>query len=115
MTLLPRTIFLWNIAVKSLPGRSRKTWRSVHCTIRLLKIGARSVVFNDFDEYERPVTAARDAALVIVLLGGDAGLRAGEMWALRWADLDLEEGQIRVECSEAGPRRRRAGGSATWR
>jgi integrase len=75
----------------------------VPCTIRLLRIGARSVDFYDFDEYERLVTAASataDTALAIVLLGGDAGLRAGEMRALRWTDIDLTKGQIRVECSD---------------
>ena len=41
-----------------------------------------------------------DTALAIALLGGDAGLRAGEMRALRGTDLDLEKGRIRVECSD---------------
>ncbi len=42
--------------------------------------------FYDFDEYKRLVEAARalDARThVVVLLGGDAGLRRGEMMALR--------------------------------
>jgi hypothetical protein len=40
--------------------------------------------FYDFDEFERLVRSAqKDAtALLLVLLGGEAGLRCGEMMAL---------------------------------
>ena len=55
------------------------------CAIRLLKVPKASMGFYDFEEYER----LRDAAdalsrttSLIVLLGGDAGLRCGEMIAL---------------------------------
>lgn len=73
------------------------------CSVRLLKVSASSVDFYDFDEYERLVEAARQigcTAHVVVLLGGDAGLRGGEMRALRWTDVDLQKGQLRVECNE---------------
>jgi hypothetical protein len=55
------------------------------CTIRLLKVPKASAGFYDFDEYERLVNAAKPLdrnAHLIVLLGGDAGLRCGEMMAL---------------------------------
>jgi integrase len=70
------------------------------CTIRQLKTSAGSIDFYDFDEYERLVTSAKriDAtAHLVVLLGGDAGLRAGEMRALEWTDLNLDKRQLRVE------------------
>ena len=35
-------------------------------------------------------------AHLVVLLGGMAGLRLGEMIALRWADVDLERGRLHV-------------------
>jgi integrase len=73
------------------------------CTIRLLKVSAGSVDFYDFDEYERLVDAGREigsTAYVVVLLGGDAGLRGGEMRALRWTDVDVQKGQLRIECNE---------------
>ncbi len=76
---------------------------TVPCTIRLLKTSVGSVDFYDFGEYARLVEAARrvDAtAYVVVLLGGEAGLRAGEMRALRWTDVDLDKGQLRIECNE---------------
>jgi integrase len=39
-------------------------------------------------------------AYILVLLGGDAGLRCGEMMALTWADVDLEKRQICVQRSD---------------
>ena len=55
------------------------------CTIRLLPIPKGSAGFYDFDEYERLVGAAQlidRNAYLIALLGGEAGLRCGEMMAL---------------------------------
>jgi integrase len=56
--------------------------------------------FYEFTEYRRLVVAARAAdprALLVVLLGGDAGLRASEMMGLRGEDVDLRRRQIVVE------------------
>ena len=72
------------------------------CTIRLLPIPKPSARFHDFDEYERLVEAAKatDArAYLIVLLGGEAGLRCGEMMALQWSDVDLGKRQLCVQRS----------------
>ncbi len=57
------------------------------------------MAFYDFDEYERLVAAAwsMDAStLLIVLLGGEAGLRCGEMIAFEWRDVDLGKRQCRL-------------------
>ena len=73
------------------------------CTIRLLPIPKPSASFHDFDEYERLVAAAKatDAqAYLVVLLGGEGGLRCGEMMALEWADVDLAKRQLCVQRSE---------------
>src|SRR5207342_212985 len=62
-----------------------------------------SAGFYDFNEFERVVTAAESAdaaAHLIVLLGGEAGLRCGEMMALEWTDVDLAKRQLRVERSD---------------
>jgi len=73
------------------------------CTIRLLRAPNPAPRFHDFDAYERLVEAAsgidREARL-IVLLGGDAGLRCGEMIALEWIDIDLAKRQLCVERSD---------------
>jgi integrase len=73
------------------------------CTIRMLPIPKGSAGFYDFDEYERLVAAAHvteRTAYLIVLLGGEAGLRCGEMMALEWSDVDLGKRQLRVQRSD---------------
>jgi len=73
------------------------------CTIRLLPIPKSSAAFHDFEAYERLVGAARELgwrAELIVLLGGEAGLRLGEITALEWRDVDLDKRQLCVERSE---------------
>lgn len=70
------------------------------CTIRLLKVAKSPVAFYDFDEYERLVSAAQlvsTQAYLVVLLGGEAGLRSGEMVALEWDDIDLPKRLLCVQ------------------
>ena len=58
------------------------------CTIKLLPVPRTDASFHDFDEYEWLVEAAKrtdERAHLIVLLGGEAGLRCGEMMAWRGA------------------------------
>lgn len=71
--------------------------------MRLLPISKPSVGFYDFDEYERLVDAAKaldSNAYLIVLLGGEAGLRLGEILALKWGDVDLGKRQLCVQRSD---------------
>jgi integrase len=58
----------------------------VPCSIRLLRTPKSAASFYDFDEYERLVEAAQaeSQAYLAVLLGGEAGLRCGEIMALEW-------------------------------
>ncbi len=59
--------------------------------------------FHDFSDFERLVGAAKadgPTAYLIVLLGGEAGLRCGEMMALEWWDVDLAKRQLCVARSE---------------
>jgi integrase len=75
----------------------------VPCSIRLLPIAKSAARFHDFDEYERLVAAAQATeplAHLVVLLGGEAGLRCGEMMALQWCDVDLTKRQLCVERSD---------------
>lgn len=69
------------------------------CKVRLVSAPKPTMGFLDFDEFERLVVAARaidrETAL-IVLLAGEAGLRAGEIMALRYSDLDLVRGRLTV-------------------
>ena len=72
------------------------------CTIRLLPIPKMSAGFHDFEQFEGLVTAAENDALayLVVLLGGEAGLRCGEMIALEWSDIDLPKRQLCVQRSD---------------
>ncbi len=72
-------------------------------TIRLLPIAKASANFHDFDDYERLVTVAKASeplAYLAVLLGGEAGLRCGEMMALEWRDIDLAKRQLCIQRSD---------------
>jgi integrase len=69
-------------------------------TIELVKVSSASPGFYEFEDYARLVEASSRIGtreLLVVLLGGDAGLRRGEMMALRWTDVDFRRGQLRIE------------------
>src|SRR5688500_45939 len=64
------------------------------CRIKLLPIETGAAAFHDFEANERLVDVARaidQRTYLIVLLGGEAGVRCGEMIALEWGDVDLAE------------------------
>ena len=72
------------------------------CTIRLLRVPQHEADFHDFDDYEQLIEGARSLdprAHMVVLLGGDAGLRCGEMMGLEWTDINLDRRQLRVQRS----------------
>ena len=73
------------------------------CIIKLLPKPKKTMGFLDFDEYERLLIVAekRSAeAYLMVLLGGEAGLRLGEIVALEWGDVDLQARRLTIERSE---------------
>lgn len=75
----------------------------VPCSIRLMRVPHADAAFHDFGAYERLLVAAQEIdhrSYMIALLGGEAGLRAGEIVALEWEDVDLERRQIRVRHSD---------------
>jgi integrase len=107
----------------TLDGKSRKTMNNVltvlnvllkkaveweviermPCSVKLLPVARPRASFHDYDAYERLVEAARVIGWrteLIVLLGGDAGLRCGEMVALEWADIDFEKRQMCIRQSD---------------
>jgi integrase len=70
------------------------------CSIDLLKVSNHKLTFYEFDEYSQLLRAAERIdlrTLVVVLLGGDAGLRRGEILALRWCDVDFARRQLHVQ------------------
>ncbi len=73
------------------------------CAVTLVRTTVRAMKFHDFASYERLVEAARQDGIlahVVVLLGGQAGLRCGEIMALEWKDVDLAQGQLTVARSD---------------
>lgn len=83
------------------------SWRLLCCTpacssIKLLKAPKTEASFHDFDEFERLVDVARSEALalLVVLLGGEAGLRCGEIMGLDWTEIDFAKRQLTVARSE---------------
>ena len=96
-------------------------WRvipAMPCRIRLLKAAKSVVEFYEDEEYERRVDVAEkvDARVhIAVLLGGDAGLRRGEIVGLEWSDVDFGCGLLKVRCSIWNVESRRAGSQGSSR
>jgi integrase len=80
-----------------------KVITAIPCSIELYKVSNVVPGFYEVEQYARLVEAAEkiDArTLVAILLGGDAGLRRGEIVALRQTDVDLRRRQLRIELSD---------------
>jgi integrase len=73
--------------------------------IELLPVQLPEVAFYEFDEYARMVdvctTMLSAEVSALVLLGGDAGLRMGEIIGLEWEDVDWRRGQLCIQRSES--------------
>ncbi len=77
---------------------------SLPVTVRQLKVADVEVEFYEPQVYEAIVEAAKKLDLrsyIMVLLGGDAGLRRGEMVGLEQTDLDFVRGRLSVNRSES--------------
>jgi len=81
-------------------------WRLIPqlpCKIQLLKLPKKEGAFHDFDAFEDLVAAAQktdERSTLVLLLGGEAGLRMGEIIALRWPQVDLRRKMLMVSESE---------------
>lgn len=75
----------------------------VPCKIARTKVPTKTRPFYTFEEYERLLAEAQVAGRtphLVVLLGGEAGLRLGEMQALQWRNVNFHTNRIIVEASE---------------
>ena len=85
-----------------------KAWSlidDVACTIEKRKSTTREAPFHTFEAYAKLEHAAKelDARIhILVLLGGRAGMRRGEIVALRWENVDFARGVIKVVESQFG-------------
>jgi len=62
----------------------------------MLKVPEDEIDFLDFDELDRVFAAGDTEAQALILVGAEAGLRIGEVKALRWDDIDFERRMIAV-------------------
>jgi integrase len=80
-------------------------WKEISvlpCAIELMKVSNIVVKFYEFGQYQRLVEASirhDTRAHLVVLLGGDAGLRLGEIVGLRWTDIDFRRRQLSIQQS----------------
>jgi integrase len=94
------------LAVLSVMLKKAVEWEVIDrmpCAVKLLPVSKGSTKFYDFGEYERLVEAAKlldPRTHLIALLGGEAGLRCGEMIALEWSDVDLGNRQLCIRRSD---------------
>lgn len=90
------------LAVLSRALRSAWEWGLIPAMprIALLKRRTPEMSWYELHDYRRLVDGASKVgtdALCLVLLAGSAGLRRGEIIALKWTDLDMGRGVIRVQ------------------
>ena len=76
--------------------------------------GAKKIVPPSKSELKAILGAADDAFRYAVLFAASTGVRAGEQWALRWGDVDLDVGTLsinrRIDCyGDVGPPKSAAG------
>lgn len=82
-------------------------WRVLHhapVEIELFRVDPPAVAFYEFEQYDALVRHAEQIDLRILaalLLGGDAGLRAGEIAALEWDDVSLRHEYLNVRRSQS--------------
>jgi integrase len=94
------------LTVLSILLKTAVEWREIDrmpCTIKSLPTAKNAAGFHDFDEYERLLVVAQkrgESAYLMVLLGGDAGMRLGEIVALEWRDVDLDARRLTVQRSD---------------
>ncbi len=85
--------------------KTAKAWgviTQVPCTIRLVPASVPAMSCHDVGQYEHLVQASQTidrTTALLVLLGGEAGLRCGEMIALEWQDVDLPNHRLCIERS----------------
>jgi len=73
-------------------------------SVPFLKTDMPEMDFYDFDEYQKLSAAAAaidGRTLALVFLGGDAGLRKGEMRGLEWPDVDWKRGELSIRRSHS--------------
>lgn len=100
-TINNRRQALLSLLLYAVECKSESGLRAMPCTIELLKVdNQKAPKFYEPDVYAKMVKAAGKMAdpraLVLTLLGGECGLRVGEMMALKWSDVRWRERRLIV-------------------
>ena len=66
------------------------------CTIKSIQVSKKGHRHYSKAELRDLVSVANPAQRVMILLGAQAGLRAGEMVTLEWPDIDRENGRVNI-------------------
>ncbi|MEI6226861.1 MAG: tyrosine-type recombinase/integrase [Deltaproteobacteria bacterium] len=74
----------------------------IACRFQLMKVQDSELEFYEKEDFERLLEGAKKAdprTYIVALLGGDAGLRIGEIIGLEWTDLHLRRRQMTIQRS----------------
>ena len=95
--LSPKTINNHLIVLRCMLGKA-EDWKLIAKApkIKWLKVPESDFDFLDFGESENFLAAGEAEWLAMIAAGMKAGLRQGEMLALRWRDVDFTAGKINV-------------------
>jgi integrase len=97
-TLNNRLLVVSSMLRRAVEWKARTGLASMPCAIKLLAVDdQKTPEFYDHETYERVVQAAAELGpryLAVVLLGGDAGLRLGEILGLNLEDVDFKLKQV---------------------
>ena len=95
------------LAVLSVLLKKAVEWEVIErmpCTVKLLRgrqrHGEPSTISTSTNDSSRSARSIDPRTLLVVLLGGDAGMRCGEIMALEWNDVDLVKRQLCVRQSD---------------
>ena len=78
--------------------------KTIPVTFKQLKLVQAEVEFYEPMVYEHIVAVAKELdprAYIMVLMGGDAGMRRGEMVATEWRDVDYQRAFLHIQRSES--------------
>lgn len=93
----PKTVNNTLVALRSMLGYAKRLELIASIPrFDMLKRPPDEIDFLDFDELDRVVAAADTEGRALVLVGAEAGLRIGEVKALRWDDIDFERRVVAV-------------------